>query len=122
MRSIPFRVVAMLGMDFDKFPRKETALSFSLLQEVKPGDRNVKNNDKHLFLETLMSAQDYLYISYIGANAKDGVKLPASSLVDELIDYVARGLQPDADGVRLDTDTLRNEWVTLHPLHCFSGD
>jgi exodeoxyribonuclease V gamma subunit len=122
MRSIPFKVVAMLGMDFDKFPRKETALSFSLLQDVKPGDRNVKNNDKHLFLETLMSAQGYLYLSYIGANAKDGAKLPASSLVDELIDYVARGLQPADNGVRKDTDALRNEWVTLHPLHSFSGD
>ena len=122
MRSIPFKVVALLGMDFDKFPRKESALSFSLLQEVKPGDRNVKNNDKHLFLETLMSAQAYLYISYTGANAKDGAKLPASSLVDELIDYTARGLQADADGLRKDTDTLREEWVTLHPLHSFSGD
>ncbi len=121
MRSIPFKVVAMLGMDFDKFPRKETALSFSLLQEVKPGDRNVKNNDKHLFLETLMSAQSYLYISYIGANAKDGSKLPSSSLVDELIDYVARGLQTGANGVKIDTDTLRNDWVKLHPLHSFSG-
>ena len=64
MRSIPFKVVAMLGMNFDKFPRKETALSFSLLQTWEPGDRNVKNNDKHLFLETLMSAQENLYISY----------------------------------------------------------
>jgi exodeoxyribonuclease V gamma subunit len=122
MRSIPFKVVAMLGMDFDKFPRKETALSFSLLQDIKPGDRNVKNNDKHLFLETLMSAQSYFYISYIGANAKDGSKLPASSLVDELVDYVARGLQPGEDGLRRDTDSLRNEWVTLHPLHSFSGE
>jgi exodeoxyribonuclease V gamma subunit len=122
MRSIPFKVVAMLGMNFDKFPRKETALSFSLLQEVRPGDRNVKNNDKHLFLETLMSAQAYLYISYIGANAKDGAKLPASSLVDELIDYTARGLEPGEDGLRKDTDTLRSEWVTLHPLHSFSGE
>ena len=122
MRSIPFKVVAMLGMDFDKFPRKETALSFSILNEnPKPGDRNVKNNDKHLFLETLMSAQSYLYISYIGANPKDGSKLPASSLVDELIDYVARGIAPDADGLNKDTDTLRKEWVTLHPLHSFSS-
>ena len=61
MRSIPFKVVAMLGMNFDKFPRKETAISFSLLQHWKPGDRNVKNNDKHLFLETLLSAQQFLY-------------------------------------------------------------
>ena len=35
MRSIPFKVVALLGMDFDKFPRKETALSFSLLNDLK---------------------------------------------------------------------------------------
>ncbi len=122
MRSIPFKVVAMLGMDFDKFPRKETALSFSILNEnPKPGDRNVKNNDKHLFLETLMSAQDYLYLSYIGANPKDGSKLPASSMVDELIDYVARGIEPDAEGINMDTDQLRKDWVTLHPLHSFSS-
>jgi exodeoxyribonuclease V gamma subunit len=114
MRSIPFKVVALLGMDFDKFPRKETALSFSLLNDWKPGDRNVKNNDKHLFLETLMSAQNYLYISYLAANAKDGASLPASSMVDELIDYVARGIQ-------IDTDALRKAWVTMHPLHSFSS-
>ena len=114
MRSIPFKVVALLGMDFDKFPRKETALSFSLLNDWKPGDRNVKNNDKHLFLETLMSAQNYLYISYLAANAKDGAPLPASSMVDELIDYVSRGIHTD-------TDALRKAWVTLHPLHSFSS-
>lgn len=114
MRSIPFKVVAILGMDFDKFPRKETALSFSLLNDWKPGDRNVKNNDKHLFLETLMSAQHYLYISYLAKNAKDGAPLPASSMVDELIDYVARG-------IKMDTDTLRKAWVTMHPLHSFNG-
>jgi exodeoxyribonuclease V gamma subunit len=122
MRSIPFKVVAMLGMDFDKFPRTEIALSFSLIHEkVRDGDRNVKNNDKHLFLETLMSAQSYLYISYIGANAKDGSKLPASSLVDELIDYVAIGIKVGANGLYKDTDELRKDWVTLHPLHSFSS-
>ena len=113
MRSIPFKVVAMLGMNFDKFPRKETAISFSLLQHWKPGDRNVKNNDKHLFLETLLSAQQFLYISYIAVNAKDGAPLPASSLVDELIDYIARGYHAD-------TDRFKKEWVNIHPLHSFS--
>jgi exodeoxyribonuclease V gamma subunit len=113
MRSIPFKVVAMLGMNFDKFPRKETAISFSLLQHWKPGDRNVKNNDKHLFLETLLSAQQFLYISYIAVNAKDGASLPASSLVDELIDYIARGYHAD-------TDRFKKEWVHIHPLHSFS--
>ena len=114
MRSIPFRIVAMLGMDFDKFPRKESPLSFSLLTRQRlPGDRNVKDNDKHLFLETLLSAKEQLYISYIAKSAKDASDLPPSSLVDECIDYVARGM-----GV--DTDRLRKDWITIHPLHGFS--
>jgi exodeoxyribonuclease V gamma subunit len=114
MRSIPFKVVAMLGMDFDKFPRKETPVSFSILSETRlPGDRNIKDNDKHLFLETILSAEKRLYISYIARDAKDGSVLPPSSLVDECIDYVARGL-------REDTDNLRKRWITVHPLHGFS--
>jgi exodeoxyribonuclease V gamma subunit len=50
MRSIPFRVVAMLGLDYDKFPRKERMASFNLmLKSPRRGDRNVRDNDKHLF-------------------------------------------------------------------------
>ncbi len=33
MRSIPFKVVALLGLNFDKFPRKETRVSFNLMDE-----------------------------------------------------------------------------------------
>jgi len=77
------------------------------------GDRNVKENDKHLFLETLLSAGDNLYISYVGRNQKDNSILPPSALVDELIDYIAEGLNaPDAGAVK----TL----VKTHPLHGFS--
>lgn len=114
MRSIPFRVVAMLGMDNDKFPRKETPLSFSLLtQQRLPGDRNIKDNDRHLFLETLLSAKEHLYISHIARSARDAADLPPSSLVDELIDYVARRIP-------MDTDELRRHWVKIHPLQGFS--
>lgn len=115
MRSIPFNVVALLGMNVNKFPRKDTPLSFSLLtRERKPGDRNVKDNDKHLFLETILSAEEKLYISFIARDAKNGAELPPSPLVDECIDYVARGLKKD-------TEELRKEWITVHPLHGFSS-
>lgn len=114
MRSIPYKVVAMMGMNFDKFPRKDTPLSFSLLsKERKPGDRNVKDNDKHLFIETILSAQEKLYISYLAKDAKEGTELPPSSLVDECIDYIARGLNRD-------TDQLKKDWIHVHPLHSFS--
>jgi exodeoxyribonuclease V gamma subunit len=114
MRSIPFKVVALLGLDFDKFPRKETRVSFNLMeQEKRKGDRNVKENDKHLFLETLLSAQQYLYMSYIGRSAKDNTVMPPSVLIDELIDYVQSGVKDEKFSVR---ETI----VTTHPLHAFS--
>lgn len=113
MRSIPFKVVALLGLNFDKFPRKENQVNFNLMSlKPKKGDRNVKDNDKHLFLETLLSAQDYLYISYIGQSAKDNSTIPPSALVDELIDYLQRKFPAD--------DELAKKIVKKHPLHNFS--
>ncbi|MEO6548368.1 MAG: exodeoxyribonuclease V subunit gamma [Ferruginibacter sp.] len=114
MRSIPFKVVALLGMNFDKFPRRETPLSFNIMeQKRRKGDRNVKDNDKHLFLETILSAQQYLYISYIGRNPKDNSIHPPSALVDELVDYVASGFTEA-------TFKAREILIVAQPLHGFS--
>ncbi len=114
MRSIPFKVVAMLGMNFDKFPRKENKLSFNLIEsQRRKGDRNVKDNDKHLFLETILSAEESFYLSFIGRSAKDGTKIPPSSLVDELVEYIIQGT-PNQE------DTLKSKIITTHPLHGFS--
>ncbi len=113
MRSIPFKVVALLGLNFDKFPRKENQVNFNLMtQHPRKGDRNVKENDKHLFLETLLSAQDYLYISYIGQSAKDNSTIPPSALVDELIDYLQAKFP--------ESDELSKEIIQKHSLHNFS--
>ena len=118
MRSIPFRVIAMLGMDYDKFPRRDSGVSFSYLVsgEPRPGDRNVRNNDRHLFLETLLSAREMLYISYCSRDEKDAALKPPSSLVDELIDYVGKKMADQPDN-----EHLRKEWVLQHPLHGFNS-
>ncbi|KAA8485350.1 DNA helicase/exodeoxyribonuclease V gamma subunit [Arcticibacter tournemirensis] len=111
MRSIPFRVVALLGLNFDKFPRKENPSNFNLMErEKRKGDRNIKENDKHLFLETILSARDYLYISYIGQSTKDNTVLPPSALVDELVDYIEAGVAAE-EHVPI---------VIRQPLHSFS--
>jgi exodeoxyribonuclease V gamma subunit len=114
MRSIPFKVVAMLGMNFDKFPRKENEPSFNLIEQKKrKGDRNVKDNDKHLFLETILSAEQNFYVSFIGRSAKDAVPIPPSSLLDELIEYIVQGVEK--------TDkNLYDLIVNVHPLQGFS--
>lgn len=113
LRSIPFKVVSLLGLNFDKFPRKENSLSFNLMEnDRRKGDRNVKENDKHLFLETLLSAHEYFYISYIGQSVKDNTPIPPSALVDELLDYIQTqcALEISAQKVLL----------TKHTLHSFS--
>ncbi|MBW8683817.1 exodeoxyribonuclease V subunit gamma [Chitinophaga rhizophila] len=113
MRSIPFRVVAMLGLDYDKFPRREQPVGFNLMEKNKQkGDRNVKDNDKHLFLETVLSARQYLYISYVGQSAKDNSRMPPSALVDELLDYIESGCE--------DPEHVRDKLVTRQPLQGFS--
>lgn len=114
MRSIPFKVVAVLGLGFDKFPRKEVPLNFNLMQlKAKRGDRNIKDNDKHLFLETILSAQEHLYLSYIGKSSKDNSLLPPSAIVDELIDYIASGTD-------LRDSLVRKQLTKQHPLHNFT--
>ena len=111
MRSLPYKMVCMLGLDFDKFPRKDRKLSFSKISGIERGDRSVRENDKHLFLESLMSAKDYFYLSYIGNSSKDNTNIPSSVLVEELITYIAdRSVGND----------IAKKLVTRHPLHAFS--
>jgi exodeoxyribonuclease V gamma subunit len=113
MRSIPFKVVAVLGLDAQKFPRKETLLHFNLIhQKPRLGDRNVKENDKHLFLETLLSAKKYLYLSYIGKSISDNTTLNPSIALEELLSYI----QNHCNEVTLVEQIL----VTQHPLYLHS--
>lgn len=114
MRSVPFKTVAMLGINFDKFPRKENPLGFNLMEkENHLGDRDTRENDKHLFIETILSASERLYISYIGNSNKDNSLIPPSSLIDELVDYIDSGIKPEID--------VRKKLITKHPLHGFSS-
>lgn len=67
MRSIPFRVVCLLGMNDGVYPRQLAPLGFDLMsQKPMRGDRSRRDDDRYLFLEALISAQQTLYISYIG--------------------------------------------------------
>lgn len=113
MRSIPFPVVAMLGLNYDKFPRREKPVSFDLIKmNPESGDRSIKESDKHLFLEAVLSAKEYLYISYIGQDPNDNSHLPPSAVIDELIDYIEAGAK--------EPETVRELLITRHPLQSFS--
>jgi exodeoxyribonuclease V gamma subunit len=88
MRSVPFRVVCLVGMNDTAYPRHSTAPAFDLIaQNPKRGDRSTRDDDRYLFLEALLSARDVFYISYVGQSIRDNSKLPPSVLVSELLDY-----------------------------------
>lgn len=94
MRSIPFRVVAMIGMNDGAFPRQQRPPGFDLLaREPRKGDRSVRGDDRYLFLESILSARDVLYLSYVGQSVRDNTPLPPSVLVSELLDAVERGFE-----------------------------
>jgi exodeoxyribonuclease V gamma subunit len=72
MRSIPFKVVCLLGMNDGVYPRALPPLGFDLMSaNPKRGDRSRRDDDRYLFLEALISAQSKLYISYIGRSIQD---------------------------------------------------
>ena len=109
-RNVPFKVIAILGMNLNSFPRKETLLSYDLTSKQSVEDiRSKKEQDKFLFLQTLLSADEKLYVSYIGKNDKNNGEIPPSSLVDGLLDYIDR-----ATGTKVGL-------VQEHPLHGFSN-
>lgn len=90
MRSIPFKVICLLGMNDAAFPRQDRQPEFDLMKgRARAGDRCRRDDDRYLFLETLLSARQTLYISYVGQKDTDHRQIPPSSVVSELLDYLA---------------------------------
>jgi len=115
MRSIPFRVLCLLGMNDGAYPRVSVPLGFDLMaQSPRRGDRSRRQDDRYLFLESLLSAREKLYISYTGQGIRDNAVRPPSVLVSELLDTVESGFAGPEGG------DLRERLVTRHPLQAFS--
>ncbi len=117
MRAIPFRYVALMGMNDQDYPRSRAGLDFDLMQsDYRPGDRSRREDDRYLFLEALLSARDYLHCSWVGRSITDNSPRPPSVLVGQLRDHIQAGWTGAQPGKRL-IDTLTLE----HPLQPFSA-
>nr|WP_319566395.1 exodeoxyribonuclease V subunit gamma [uncultured Rhodoferax sp.] len=89
MRSIPFKVIALLGMNDGAYPRVQAARDFDLMASSwRAGDRSRREDDRYLFLEAILSAREKLYVSWQGHSASDNSPRPPSVLVAQLLDYV----------------------------------
>jgi exodeoxyribonuclease V gamma subunit len=90
LRSIPFRVVCLLGLSDRAFPRHDVVPEFDLMQQSppQPGDRSRLLEDRQVLLEALLSAREQLLITYDGQSIRDNSKLPPSVLLSELLDHL----------------------------------
>jgi exodeoxyribonuclease V gamma subunit len=115
VRAVPFEVICVLGLGDGAFPRTETRVDFDLLRaHWRRGDRSRRDDDRYLFLETVIAARRCLYLSYVGADQRSAAVLPPSVLIGELLDVVGRGFE------MRDGSSLRAHLLTRHPLHAFS--
>jgi exodeoxyribonuclease V gamma subunit len=91
MRSIPFRVICLTGLSSTAFPRQDTPPGFDLMAaRPRPGDRSLREDDRYLFLESIISARDSLILTYPGLSQSDNAEAPPSVLVSELLDFLDR--------------------------------
>lgn len=119
MRAIPFRLIALLGMNDESYPRTQPPTDFDLIaSDPRPGDRSRREDDRYLFLEAILSARDRLIVSWTGRSNTDDEARPPSVLVAQLRDHIDRCWRLKNG----DRDNRRpSEALTVvHPLQPFS--
>ncbi|MEC9465715.1 MAG: hypothetical protein VX834_08020, partial [Myxococcota bacterium] len=115
MRSIPHKVICMLGLDDQSFPRQPTTLRFDLSASPRrAGDRDLRDEDRFLFLEALLAAREHLVLLYTGSNIHTGDEEPAATPLGELADVLDQTFPPGARG------KASTQLTTRHPLQAFS--
>ncbi|MGH2856266.1 MAG: exodeoxyribonuclease V subunit gamma [Solirubrobacteraceae bacterium] len=125
MRSVPHRVVCLLGLDDGAFPRSAPRDGDDLmLRRPQIGERDGRSEDRQLLLDALLAATERLIVTYAGGDERTGAELPPAVPVGELLDAV------DATAVAGDecTDELADEpirgsagmrVIARHPLQPF---
>ncbi len=109
MRSIPFKVIALLGINDGEFPKIDRNPTFDLLsQHYHKGDRSRRADDRYQFLEILLSARQRLIMTYIGQSISQNTPIPPSVIISELLEVLQ-------DSYALENPTIKE------PLQAFSS-
>ena len=91
MRSVPHRVVCLVGLDDGVFPRRGTTDGDDvLLRRPLTGERDARSEDRQLLLDALLAASEHVVITYTGANEHSGSRRPPAVPLGELLDAADR--------------------------------
>jgi exodeoxyribonuclease V gamma subunit len=107
MRSVPHRVVCLLGLDDGVFPRQRSVDGDDVLARTPvTGERDVRSEDRQLLLDAVCAATDTLVITYTGADPHSGRPRPPAVPLGELLDALDRTTEAP----------VREDIVVKHPL------
>lgn len=123
MRAIPQKVVCLIGMHQGSFPQAAKRLTFDLMQIQgmgRTGDRSAHNSGRYLFLETLLSAKEKLFISYCGFSARDDAVIPAAIPVEDLLHFL--NLHWPVDSSIPGGKRIKSRFVVEHRLQSHSPE
>jgi len=116
MRSVPHRVVCLLGLDDQVFPRHQGEDGDDLLlAEPHVGDREPRSEDRQLLLDALLAAQERVIITYAGRDQRTNQHTPPAVPVSELLDVIDRTVRLEKEGAK-----ARDRVITEHPLQPFA--
>lgn len=114
MRSVPHRVVCLLGLDDQVFPR-ETATDGDdvLTRDPCVGERDAAAEDRQLLLDAILAATERLVVVHSGADERTNAPRPPAVPVGELLDTL------DATAT-MGGRPAREHVVRRHPLQPFA--
>jgi exodeoxyribonuclease V gamma subunit len=116
MRSVPHRVVCLLGLDDGAFPRRAERDDDDLVAaEPLVGDGDGRSEDRQLLLDALLAATDRLVITYRGHDERTNAERPPAVPVGELLDVIDATVGADGGG----GGRARDRVVVHHPLQAF---
>ncbi len=112
MRSVPHRVVCLLGLDDGVFPRAGVDDGDDVLTRAPlVGERDPRSEDRQLLLDALGAATGHLVVLYSGADPRTGARRPPAVPLGELLEAVAATAGPGA----------LDQVVVRHPLQPFDA-
>jgi exodeoxyribonuclease V gamma subunit len=113
MRSVPHRVICLLGLDDGEFPRTGLIDGDDVLA-VDPlvGERDRTSEDRQLTLDAINAATEHLVLLYSGADHRTGAPRPPAAALGEILDVLDASMRT-ADG------PARTQLLIRHPLQPF---
>jgi exodeoxyribonuclease V gamma subunit len=116
MRSVPHRVVCLLGVDDGVFPRRPEPDGDNIIGDDEwIGDHDVRSEDRQLLLDAIMSARERLVVIFAGADPRSGSNIPPAVAIGELLDAL------DGTARTEDGEPIRTKITMRHPLQPFDA-